>query len=50
MTTAPGPNWYDVLDVDSSATTDEIRDAWRAAIADLTPADRRRSVPCRGSD
>jgi len=41
MTAATGPNWYDVLDVDSSATTDEIRDAWRAAIADLTPADRR---------
>ena len=35
------PNWYDVLDVDSSATTDEIRAAWRDAIADLTPADRR---------
>ena len=37
----PTPNWYDVLDVDPSASTDEIRDAWRAAIADLTPADRR---------
>jgi Mce-associated membrane protein len=35
------PNWYDVLDVDPTATTDEVRDAWRAAIADLTPADRR---------
>ena len=41
MSATPGPNWYDVLDVDSSATTDEIGDAWRAAIADLTPADRR---------
>ena len=39
MTT--GPNWYDVLDVDPTATTDEIRDSWRASIADLTPADRR---------
>ena len=37
----PTPNWYDVLDVDQGASTDEIRDAWRAAIADLTPADRR---------
>lgn len=36
-----GPNWYDVLDVDATATTEEIRAAWRAAIADLTPADRR---------
>ena len=36
-----GPNWYDVLDVEPTATTEEIRDAWRAAIADLTPADRR---------
>ncbi len=35
------PNWYDVLDVDSAATTEEIRVAWRDAIADLTPADRR---------
>jgi Mce-associated membrane protein len=36
-----GPNWYDVLDVDPTASSGEIRDAWRAAIADLTPADRR---------
>ena len=36
-----GPNWYDVLDVEPSASTEEIRDAWRSAIADLTPADRR---------
>jgi len=35
------PNWYDVLDVDAAATTEEIRVAWRDAIADLTPADRR---------
>ncbi len=37
----PGPGWYDVLDVEPTATTDEIREAWRAAIADLTPSDRR---------
>ena len=36
-----GPNWYDVLDVEPTASTDEVRAAWRAAIADLTPADRR---------
>ncbi|QZY29543.1 J domain-containing protein [Nocardioides coralli] len=36
-----GPNYYDVLDVDPGASSEEIRDAWRAAIADLTPADRR---------
>ena len=36
-----GPNWYDVLDVEPSAGTDEIRAAWRSAIAELTPADRR---------
>jgi len=36
-----GPNWYDVLDVSPTAGTDEIRAAWRSAIADLTPADRR---------
>ena len=37
----PAPNWYDVLDVDRAASSEEIREAWRAAIADLTPADRR---------
>lgn len=36
-----GPGWYDVLDVDRDATEDQIRDAWRDAVADLTPADRR---------
>lgn len=35
------PNWYDVLDVDSTASGEQIRVAWRDAIADLTPADRR---------
>lgn len=34
-------HWYDVLDLDPGASEDEIRAAWRAAIADLTPADRR---------
>ncbi|MEQ7848346.1 J domain-containing protein [Nocardioides kribbensis] len=35
------PSWYDVLGVDPDASTDEVRAAWRAAIADLDPADRR---------
>lgn len=34
-------NLYDLLNVDESATTDEIRAAWKAAIADLEPSDRR---------
>ena len=34
-------NWYDVLDVDPAADSEQIRGAWRAAIADLTPSDRR---------
>jgi Mce-associated membrane protein len=33
--------WYDVLGVEPTATTDEIRTAWRAAVADLDPTDRR---------
>jgi len=35
------PNLYDLLDVDESASGDEIRAAWKAAIADLDPTDRR---------
>jgi Mce-associated membrane protein len=34
-------SWYDVLDVDPTATEDEIRAAWRRAVADLDPTDRR---------
>ncbi len=41
MSAPTGPGWYDVLDVEPTATTDEIRAAWRSAIADLTPSDRR---------
>lgn len=36
-----GPSWYDVLGVDPTADTEEIRAAWRAGIADLDPSDRR---------
>jgi Mce-associated membrane protein len=35
------PTWYDLLGVDSGASADEIRTAWKAAIADLDPTDRR---------
>jgi Mce-associated membrane protein len=36
-----GPSWYDVLGVEPSADAAEIRAAWRAAIADLDPTERR---------
>jgi len=32
---------YDLLDVDETASADEIRAAWKSAIADLDPTDRR---------
>lgn len=32
---------YDLLDVDETATTEQIRAAWKAAVADLDPTDRR---------
>jgi Mce-associated membrane protein len=35
------PNWYDLLDVDPTASDAEIRAAWKAAIAELDPTDRR---------
>lgn len=35
------PHLYDLLDVDETASADEIRAAWKAAIADLEPTDRR---------
>ena len=35
------PTWYDLLDLEPTATTDEIRAAWKAAIAELDPTDRR---------
>ncbi len=34
-------NLYDLLNVDETASTDEIRAAWKAAIADLDPTERR---------
>ncbi|GAA4700376.1 J domain-containing protein [Nocardioides conyzicola] len=35
------PSWYDLLGVAPDASADEVRAAWRAAIADLDPTDRR---------
>jgi len=35
------PSWYDLLGVSPTASSDEIRAAWKAAIADLDPTDRR---------
>jgi Mce-associated membrane protein len=35
------PSWYDVLDVAPDASEPEIRAAWKSAIADLDPSDRR---------
>ena len=35
------PSWYDVLDVDRTASRDEVRTAWRSGIADLEPGSRR---------
>jgi Mce-associated membrane protein len=35
------PTWYDLLGVEPDASADEIRAAWKAAIADLEPGDRR---------
>jgi Mce-associated membrane protein len=35
------PTWYDLLGVEPTASADEIRAAWKAAIADLEPGDRR---------
>jgi Mce-associated membrane protein len=35
------PSWYDVLDVEPTASAEEIRAAWRSGIADLEPGSRR---------
>jgi Mce-associated membrane protein len=40
-TSTPSPSWYDVLGVAPDAPAAEIRAAWRLAIADLDPTDRR---------
>jgi Mce-associated membrane protein len=35
------PTWYDVLDIEPTASPDEVRAAWRSGIADLEPGSRR---------
>lgn len=35
------PSWYDLLGVDPTASTAEVRAAWKVAVADLDPTDRR---------
>jgi Mce-associated membrane protein len=35
------PTWYDLLDVPRDASTEDVRAAWKAQIADLEPGDRR---------
>lgn len=35
------PTWYDLLDVPRDASAEEVREAWKAQIADLDPGDRR---------
>lgn len=37
----PSPTWYDLLGVEPTADSDEIRSAWRDGIADLDPTERR---------
>ncbi len=39
--TDPAPTWYDVLGVDRTAPTDDIRAAWQAAVAGLDPTHAR---------
>jgi Mce-associated membrane protein len=43
MTTTPTvtPSWYDVLDIELGSSETEVRAAWKSAIADLEPTDRR---------
>ncbi len=38
------PSWYDLLDVDPAASAEKVRAAWKRAIADLEPGDRRFQV------
>jgi len=49
---SPGatPSWYDLLGVDPAASDDEVRAAWKAAIADLDPTDRRFGVYNRAAE
>ena len=44
------PSWYDLLGVEPGAGEAEIRSAWKAAIADLDPSDRRFRVLNRAAE
>ena len=35
------PSWYDILGIEPVASAEQVRTAWKAAIADLEPTDRR---------
>ena len=35
------PTWYDLLDVPRDASTEDVRAAWKAQIADLEPGESR---------
>lgn len=50
MSTAPAADWYDALGVDPAATPDEVRAAWRSAVADLDPTDRRFRLCSRAAE
>jgi len=39
--TMSSPTWYDLLAIDPAASSEEIRAAWKSAITDLDPTDRR---------
>jgi len=43
-------NWYDLLDVEPDAVSDEIRAAWRTAIEGMDPTDRRFRVYNRAAE
>lgn len=44
------PSWYDVLGVAPDAPADEVRAAWRSAIADLDPTEPRFGVLNRAAE
>ena len=50
VTASGSPSWYDLLGVEPGATEAEIRSAWKAAIADLDPSDRRFRVLNRAAE
>ncbi|TIC79943.1 J domain-containing protein [Nocardioides sp. GY 10127] len=45
-----GPTWYDVLGIEPTAGADEVRAAWRQALADLDPGDRRAKLATEAAE